>query len=187
MNPKRVAARLIRKMAGDTLMVRSLEHELILRLQFLSCSLKPGSTILDIGVKNALYRSLFPYTTFHTLDVEREHQPDVVADVHEMDKVAPPNSYDAILCTEVLEHTRMLEVAVEQMRKGLNPGGILLASTPLIIPYHPDPQDYWRMTAEGWNVLTERASATLRSLCMAARFFVSGALPVWDGDAITPA
>lgn len=158
MNLKRTAGWLVRKLAGDTLMVRSLEHELIPRLQPLSCSLKPGSTILDIGAKNALCRSLFPHATFHTLDVEGKYQPDIVADIHEMNKVIPEFRYDAILCTELSEHTRTPMVAVEQMRKALKPGGLLLASTPFIIPYHPDPRDYWRMTAEGWSILMERFS-----------------------------
>ena len=158
MNLKRAAGRLVRKLSGDTLMVRSLERELILRRQSLSLFLSPGSKILDIGANNALYRSPFPQATFHTLDVEAQHQPDIVADVHELNRVIPESSYDAILCTEVLEPTRTPIVVVAEMCKALKPGGVLLASSPFIIPYHPDHQDFWRMIAEGWSILVEHFS-----------------------------
>jgi SAM-dependent methyltransferase len=151
MQLKKSAGHWVRQLSGDTLMVRSLERELILRLGRLSTLLPPGSRILDIGAKSA-------QCTFHTLDIEARYNPDVIAELDELGKVVPEGSYDAILCTEVLEHTRNPSVAVEEMRKALKPGGVLLASSPFIIPYHPDPSDYWRMTAEGWAVLKERFS-----------------------------
>jgi SAM-dependent methyltransferase len=156
MGARHIAGRWIRRLSGQTLMVRSLERELVPRLSRLSSKLSPGSSVLDIGAKSGLYRPFFPHSTFHTLDLEAEHQPDFVADLLEMDKVVPEKSYDLILCTEVLEHIPDPKLAIDQIHRALKPSGVMLASTPFIVPYHPYPEDYWRMTGEAWRLLTKR-------------------------------
>jgi SAM-dependent methyltransferase len=155
---KRTLGRCTRAIAGETLMVRSLHGVLMPRLKRLGARLGSSARVLDIGSKNALYRSFFSHCLFYTVDVEPLHKPDIVADIHKLDKAVEQNSYDVILCTEVLEHSHTPAVAIEQIRLALKPGGIMLASTPFIVPYHPDPTDFWRMTAESWTLLTKTFS-----------------------------
>jgi SAM-dependent methyltransferase len=52
-----------------------------------------------------------------------------------------------------MKHLRDPARALEQIRSVLKPGGVLLASTPFIVPYHPDPTDYWRFTEEAWTLM----------------------------------
>lgn len=146
---------LLEKMSGDTLMVRSLNSVLVPKLNSISRSLPAGALVVDIGAKNSIYRNLFYGKTFLTLDVVADHGPDIVGDVHALVDHIDEGSVDLIICTEVLEHVRDPHLAIEQIRRVLRPGGTLLASTPFIVPYHPDPTDYWRMTSEGWSVMTE--------------------------------
>lgn len=63
-----------------------------------------------------------------------------------------PESLDAIICTEVLEHVEDPMQAVREMHRVLRPGGVLLASAPFLWPWHgtADYHDYWRFTHEGW-------------------------------------
>jgi SAM-dependent methyltransferase len=135
-------------------MERSLRRALRPRLVRLAQSLPVHARILDIGAKNAIYRPFFSQCSFRTLDIDPSHNPDIVADAHSLGDAIGADSYDLILCTEVIEHLHSPRRAIEEMRKVLKPGGVLLASTPFIVPYHPDPQDYWRLTVEAWGLLT---------------------------------
>lgn len=50
---------------------------------------------------------------------------DNICDTH-----LPPNSFDCILCTEVVEHIADSAAALRGMRRLLKPGGVLVLSTP---------------------------------------------------------
>ncbi|MBC8512602.1 MAG: class I SAM-dependent methyltransferase [Dehalococcoidia bacterium] len=58
-------------------------------------------------------------------------------------------SFDTILCTEVLEHTSEPFVVMEEFARLLKPGGHLLLSVPFIYPIHEAPYDHWRFTSYG--------------------------------------
>lgn len=58
-------------------------------------------------------------------------------------------SFDTILCTEVLEHTRHPFQVLTELARLLKPGGHLILSTPFIYPIHEAPRDYWRFTVYG--------------------------------------
>lgn len=73
---------------------------------------------------------------------------------------------DCIICCEVLEHVDDPFAAVRNLRAALKPGGLLLASSPFLWPYHGQPDvegdpfpDYWRFTAEGWRLLLQDFAA----------------------------
>jgi SAM-dependent methyltransferase len=151
---------LARKALGPSVMKRSLNARLLPRLRAIASSLGPEARVLDVGAKQAPYRKYFRGTRFETVDVRPEVKPDFVVDVQELTKVVPCDSYDLVICTEVLEHVEHPRLAVEEMRRILKPNGTLLATTPFIVPYHPDPTDYWRMTFEAWqSVLHDWSSA----------------------------
>lgn len=156
MGAKQELARLVRYVSGETLMVRSLDSVVRPRLERLSLRLPRGARVLDIGSKNSLYRSYFSHCIFQTVDIVRRHQPDIVADLHNLSAVVAEGTIDAIVCTEVLEHVRSPQVAIQQMRSSLKPGGTLIASTPFLVPYHPDPTDFWRITAGGMGAFDTR-------------------------------
>ncbi|MDP7069639.1 MAG: class I SAM-dependent methyltransferase, partial [Candidatus Peribacteraceae bacterium] len=96
------------------------------------------ASTLDIGCGNDTYGDLFPNRT--TLDVvPREGvQVDIVGDVHNLHMITD-NSYDIVLCAEVLEHLHTPEKAIAEMKRVLKPGGLLLMSTRFIFPLHDAP------------------------------------------------
>lgn len=168
------------RLSGDTVMVRSLDRELLPAMRRVAASLPAGARVLDVGSKNAVYRDIFRGAEFVTLDIVPDHKPDIVADIHELDQAVDPGTFDAIICTEVLEHVRDPERAVAQMKRALKPGGSLLASTPFICPYHPDPTDFWRFTGEAIRGLTkdfDRVEVVGHgSKLLALWYLISGAL-----------
>ncbi|KAJ3086581.1 hypothetical protein HK102_012886 [Quaeritorhiza haematococci] len=66
------------------------------------------------------------------------------------------DTYDVILCTQVLEHIERPRAALAELYRVLKPGGKLLMTVPLMVPFHLVPHDYYRYTDEGiYSLLTE--------------------------------
>jgi SAM-dependent methyltransferase len=65
------------------------------------------------------------------------------------------NSFDGVVLTEVLEHCTDPVGAVNQARRVLKPGGLLLVTSPMFWSWHgtDEYQDYWRFTHQGWALL----------------------------------
>lgn len=103
---------------------------------------------LDIGCGSDLYGNFFPNRT--TLDIARRPgaKVDIVTDAHDLSQIADA-SFEVILCTEVLEHLHTPERALGEMRRVLQPGGLLLLTTRFIFPIHDAPGDYYRYTKYG--------------------------------------
>jgi len=63
--------------------------------------------------------------------------------------------FDAILCTQVLEHVENLEYVLSEMHRVLKPGGMLLASVPFAFNEH-GLCDYRRLSLLGAQCLLEK-------------------------------
>lgn len=61
------------------------------------------------------------------------------------------NSFDFIICTCVLEHTKEWKIVVSQLKKICKQGGIILIIVPSLWPFHEFPGDYWRYSKEDIN------------------------------------
>ncbi len=80
------------------------------------------------------------YTDFHSqshsvkkMDLEKEF--DIESGV-----------YDAVLCFNTLEHIYNFKNVVSESGRILKKDGIFMGSTPFLIPYHADPDDFFRYT-----------------------------------------
>ncbi len=84
-----------------------------------------------------------------TLDVEdRSGRVDLIADVQRMPELEG-QSFDTVLCTQVLEHVPRPWRALGEMRRVLRPGGRLILTVPHLSPLHEAPHDYFRYTRHG--------------------------------------
>jgi SAM-dependent methyltransferase len=61
----------------------------------------------------------------------------------------PDGSFDACVCNAILEHVDDPPKAISELHRVLKPGGRVWVEVPLNQPYHPSPNDYWRVTPEG--------------------------------------
>lgn len=116
--------------------------------------------VLELGsyYENGSVRDLFPQP-YIGLDMRDGPGVDVVADVltHEFQE----GSFNTIVSTETLEHVTEPWTAIMRMARWLAPGGRMLISVPFSFPFHPYPQDYWRMTDTGLRYLMEKAGLTV--------------------------
>jgi Sulfotransferase family/Methyltransferase domain len=74
---------------------------------------------------------------------------DLVCPVQDAPSLLGPASFDAVICTEVLEHIEDWRQAVSAMKELLRPGGTLVITTRSPgFPLHDFPHDHWRFTLD---------------------------------------
>lgn len=112
-----------------------------------------GSTgrLLDVGCGDRRYESFFPRAEYVGFDVPAN----TGADLHGSIEAIPvaDASFDVVLCLQVLEHVPDPAAAVRELRRAVRPGGLVLASTHGVYPFHPNPEDLWRWTHPGLEKL----------------------------------
>lgn len=124
-------------------------------------ALSQGALVIDVGAGQCQYKDLFFDKRYigvdfgggdHEWDYSRL---DTVADIHEL----PIQSgiADAVLCTEVLEHTYDPQKVICEMARILKTGGRAFITVPQGWGEHQVPHDYFRYTQYGMKVLLGRA------------------------------
>jgi SAM-dependent methyltransferase len=120
--------------------------------------LPANATIFDIGSKDARgdYSFGLPPDDARVVCVDIEDGPgvDLVADAHDMVDVAD-NSVDCVLTISTLEHVRYPAKVVSEIHRILKPGGLVYVNVPFMFPFHADPDDYYRFSTHGIEVLCE--------------------------------
>ena len=114
--------------------------------------------VLSIGGYGPVNEFLEPYVVkgsgiYTTFDIERKHLPEVLGDVREVEKFFSPQTFDAVIALEVLEHVSHPELAINGIHKVLKKGGVFIFSTPWIIPIHDRPSDFYRFTPAALSML----------------------------------
>lgn len=122
-------------------------------IEFIRDEALPGKT-LDIGANfynKHHYHQFFEEVVTFNIKPEKNIEIDIFGDAHQLPM--KDNSFDNILCTEVLEHLHSPRIAIAAMRRVLKPGGKLILSTPFLMPLHDVPEDYYRFTPYGLREL----------------------------------
>jgi len=104
---------------------------------------------LDLGSDKCPYRSWLEAKGFEvrTIDISPGSGADYSGTVEATG--LPDDSFDLVLCTQVLEHCDNPWQGVREIRRILSPGGHAVLSVPHVWFYHPHPKDHWRFTQEG--------------------------------------
>ena len=108
--------------------------------------------ILDVGCGQMPYRYLLPRDAIYTgIDLPDPAKfgmefSDGVVSFNGRDIPFPDESFDSILCTEVLEHVIHPEALVAEMRRVLRPGGTMVITVPFSARVHYVPYDFHRFT-----------------------------------------
>jgi len=111
--------------------------------------------LLDVGAGVMPYFPLFADLVSEYVGNDVAPGPGLtsISPIEELD--LPDASFDVVLCTQVLEHVRRPQRALEEITRVLKPGGYVLLSTHGVYPHHPDPVDYWRWTQQGFEAMFE--------------------------------
>lgn len=118
-----------------------------------------GSRVLDIGAGTCPYRALFAHCDYKTHDFKR-YTGEKLGGTKEYGKIdyesdicaipVKDNSFDVIVCTEVLEHTPEPIEALREMSRILKEGGRLFLTAPLGSGLHQLPYHYYGGFTPEW-------------------------------------
>jgi len=105
----------------------------------------------------------------------------IVADLQDCPNI-PADTYDVIVCTQVLEHIANPFLAAAELHRILKPGGILLLTVPAAYPYHAVPRDYWRFTRDSLQLLFGERFGDLEIVGYGNKLTVVAAYWFWMRD-----
>jgi ubiquinone/menaquinone biosynthesis C-methylase UbiE len=85
----------------------------------------------------------------------------------------PDNSFDLLLCTEVLERALEPLVLIEKMKRVLKIDGLILITAPSMRGEHEIPYDFWRFTSFGIRKISKDLNLDILKLEREQRDFVA--------------
>lgn len=118
---------------------------------------------MDAGAGESVYKNLFSHCDYKAINLAVGESKwnyanlDYIGPLHEMP--IEDGIFDAVLCTQVLEHLEWPRESVREMHRFLRPGGVLYITVPMAQAEHQIPYDFFRYTSYG-----------LRSICAHAGF-----------------
>ena len=117
-----------------------------------------NGSVLDLGCGVMPYRELVPdrVTRYDGLDIApMGGTVALIGDIQDLSMIRG-NSYDSVVCLEVLEHVPEPNEAVAEIARILRHDGILILSVPHLSRLHEIPYDYYRYTEYGLRHLLEK-------------------------------
>ena len=134
---------------------------------------KKGKKVIDIGAGEVPYKQYFTKCQYYTQDIVNNKQKsiDYVCDSKKIP--VKNNSFDYIICTQVLEHVKEPHLVVKEMYRILKRGGKVFLTTHLCIEEHMIPYDYFRYTRYGLEYLATSNNFKVREITpQGGRFIV---------------
>lgn len=86
------------------------------------------------------------------IDMQAGEGVDQVADIHDL-PAEWAGRFSGIVCSEVLEHVARPWLALPELFRVLQPGGLLVITTLFAFPEHGYPDDYYRYSQSGLRLL----------------------------------
>lgn len=129
-----------------------------------SRALPKQSLILDAGAGEGVYKNKFSHCQYKAIDLAvgdsawNYSHLDFVGVLHDMP--IDDNVFDAVLCTQVLEHLEWPRESVREMHRVLKPGGKLYMTVPMAQNEHQAPYDFFRYTSYGLQSICKHAGFT---------------------------
>jgi SAM-dependent methyltransferase len=155
-------------------------------LQFIkreSKKIKRNSKVLDAGAGELKYKEYFKHCNYVTQDLgvveEWDYSSiDIKSSIYEIP--VEKNSFDYIVCTQVLEHLDNPRLAFKEFNRILKKNGKIILSAPLCEGEHELPFDYFRFTQFGLKELGEKNGFKIVSIEPHGGIFINIEFMMWE-------
>ncbi|MDD4409347.1 MAG: methyltransferase domain-containing protein [Candidatus Pacebacteria bacterium] len=147
-----------------------------------------NSEIIDIGAGELKYKKYFMHCKYTSNDLcigDKEwyfDDIDIKSTAYQIP--VPSESFDYILCTQVLEHLDFPDKAFAEFNRILKKGGKLLLTAPLGQGEHQIPYDYFRYTKYGLKKIGERNNFLLKYIEPQGGIFINLQYILWQSKNI---
>lgn len=112
--------------------------------------------VLDAGSgESERYKKFFKFDKYIKLDINPNGKPDILGSVESIP--LEDNHVDSVISTQVLEHVKNPQKAVEEFYRILKSGGHCLVTAPQLNELHEEPNDYFRFTKFGLEEIFSQA------------------------------
>jgi SAM-dependent methyltransferase len=117
-----------------------------------------GGRVLQVGARSPAGHAAAPPRPLLRgpvigLDIHPGCFVDLVGDAHHLSRFLRERSVDAVVSASVLEHLQAPWLFAAETNRVLKIGGLVYHEAPGAWPAHAQPNDFWRMSAEGLRVL----------------------------------
>ncbi|MGE9296157.1 MAG: class I SAM-dependent methyltransferase [Puniceicoccales bacterium] len=132
---------------------------IIFGARFLTPDKVAGKRIVDVGACdfNGSIRPLlesYGPAEYIGVDVLEGPSVDRVMDANNLVAEFGSDSFDIVICMEMMEHTPDWRKSLSAIKGVCKPGGVIVMTTPALgHPYHGYPDDYWRYSEDDWRTL----------------------------------
>lgn len=121
--------------------------------------------VLDVGgdKKSDYYNQANQTSDIYTININPTCKPDEIVDI---EKKFPfdANSFDHVLCFNVLEHVVETQHVVAEMVRVVKPKGTIVITTPFLYYIHGSPDDYQRYTASYYKRMAQKYNCDVLSI-----------------------
>jgi len=120
----------------------------------------PTGILLDIGCGIKPYKNLFKRVNKYIgIELPNTLSQSKVVDIYSDTLNLPfkDNTFDTILCTEVLEHVSEPKILFREATRVLKDQGTFVLSAPQVWGIHEEPNDFYRYTRYGLRYLAEQS------------------------------
>jgi SAM-dependent methyltransferase len=139
--------------------------------------LAPGATLLEVGPGTKFWRGALHRLAeenawkYHSCDLMNYNPtaPGFVGQTGENDIDSPNDSFDAVACTQTIEHVTRPWLWVPELARVCRPGGLVAITSPVTYAVHSRrrccPFDGWRILPAGMRRLLEDAGLEVLVSC----------------------
>lgn len=125
--------------------------------------LKKTDKVLDAGAGSCPYKKYFNPNQYNSTDVSDERSEHTF--LCSLEKIpVPDNTYDMVVCTQVLEHVPYPQKVIDEFYRILKLDGKLLLTAPLGWMVHGEPYHFFNFTCYGLELLFKNSGFTVISI-----------------------
>lgn len=126
-----------------------------------SKKLRDTDKILDAGAGDCPYKKYFNPFNYDSIDIKGKHHTFLCS----LDNIPViDESYDVVVCTQVLEHVKYPQKTINEFYRILRPDGKLFLTAPQGWKLHGEPNNYFNFTRYGLELLFKNAEFMVISI-----------------------